>query len=56
VLLEPAAAFVTRCRQKGVLISAVGGNVVRLTPPLIVRREHIDEALLVMDEVLRERS
>jgi acetylornithine/N-succinyldiaminopimelate aminotransferase len=56
VLREPAAAVVSRCREEGVLVSAVGGNVVRLTPPLIVRREHVDEALRVMDEILRERS
>jgi predicted acetylornithine/succinylornithine family transaminase len=55
-MIDPAAAFVTRCREKGVLLSAVGGNVVRFTPALIVRREHIDEALLVVDEVLREPS
>jgi acetylornithine/N-succinyldiaminopimelate aminotransferase len=55
-LHEPAAAFVTRCRQKGVLLSAVGGNVIRFTPALIVRREHIDEALAVVDEVLKEQS
>jgi predicted acetylornithine/succinylornithine family transaminase len=55
VLRAPAAAaVVTRCRERGVLLSSVGGNVVRFTPALIALREHVDQALLVLDQVLRD--
>src|SRR5690606_27714541 len=56
VLASPAAPVVTECRARGVLLSVAGGRVVRFAPPLIARTEHIDEAIAVLDAVLRERA
>jgi predicted acetylornithine/succinylornithine family transaminase len=56
VVAKDAAAIVTRCREKGLLLSLAGSNVVRFAPPLIVRREDIDEAIRILDEVLGERE
>ena len=52
VLERPAAPVVAACRERGVLLSVAGGTVVRFAPPLIVRKQHIDQAVSVLDEVL----
>ena len=39
-------------REKGILICIAGPDVVRFLPPLVIEKEHIDEAVGVMDELL----
>jgi 4-aminobutyrate aminotransferase len=45
-----------RCLDKGVLFYLCGnqGEVIRMTPPLIVNKEQIDEGLGMLDEALSE--
>jgi len=52
-LKVPVAPVIARCRERGVLFSVAGANVVRFAPPLIVKREHLDEAVGVLESVLR---
>ncbi len=54
VLAEDVLPLVARCRAQGLLLSAAGGTVLRFAPPLIVKREEIDEALAILDRVLAE--
>jgi acetylornithine/N-succinyldiaminopimelate aminotransferase len=49
VLEGDAAPIVTRARERGLLISAAGGNVVRLAPPLVATKADIDEAIQILD-------
>jgi acetylornithine/N-succinyldiaminopimelate aminotransferase len=49
-----AAPVVARARERGLLVSAAGSNVVRFAPALIVSREEIDEAVSRLDEALAE--
>jgi predicted acetylornithine/succinylornithine family transaminase len=57
VALEvPAPPVVAKCREKGVLFSVAGANVVRFAPPLVVTAAQIDEAVDVLDQVLRVSS
>jgi predicted acetylornithine/succinylornithine family transaminase len=51
---RPAAAVVDACREHGLLVGSAGERVLRLTPPLIVGPEEIDEALSVLEEVLTD--
>jgi acetylornithine/succinyldiaminopimelate/putrescine aminotransferase len=46
------AGIVSRCRDRRVLFSIAGPSTVRWVPALNVKREHLDEALAVLDEVL----
>jgi 4-aminobutyrate aminotransferase-like enzyme len=41
-------------RERGILLSATGpaGNVLKIRPPLVFRREHADLLLDTLDEVL----
>jgi acetylornithine/N-succinyldiaminopimelate aminotransferase len=50
----PAADFVTKLRQNGLLTLTAGENVLRILPPLIVGEREIDEALDVMNKVAQE--
>ncbi|EGW39820.1 acetylornithine transaminase [Desulfosporosinus sp. OT] len=46
--------IVEACRQKGLLINCVGGQVLRFLPPLIVEKPEMDKALEILDEVFQE--
>jgi predicted acetylornithine/succinylornithine family transaminase len=50
-----ASPVVTACRERGLLLSVAGANVLRFAPPLTVRARHLDEAVAIVDEVLGER-
>ena len=50
----PAADFVAKLRQNGLLTLTAGENVLRILPPLIIGEREIDEALDVMNKVARE--
>jgi acetylornithine/succinyldiaminopimelate/putrescine aminotransferase len=54
VLDGDAAPVVARARDRGLLLSVAGGNVVRFAPALVVGRAEIDEALAILDQVLAE--
>ena len=54
VLDGDATPVVTKARERGLLISAVGGNVVRLVPALIVGKAEIDEAIEILEGVLAD--
>jgi acetylornithine/N-succinyldiaminopimelate aminotransferase len=50
----PAADFVAKLRQNGLLTLTAGENVLRIAPPLIIGEREIDEALGVMHKVAAE--
>ena len=50
----PAADFVAKLRQNGLLCLTAGENVLRILPPLIVGESEIEEALAVMHKVAAE--
>jgi acetylornithine/N-succinyldiaminopimelate aminotransferase len=52
VLDGEAAPVVARAAARGLLVSAAGGNVVRLAPPLIATKAQIDEAVQLLDAAL----
>lgn len=54
VLDGDAAPVVARARERGLLLSVVGGNVVRFVPALIVGKAEIDEAIEILEGVLRD--
>ncbi|PYV26904.1 MAG: aspartate aminotransferase family protein [Acidobacteria bacterium] len=53
---DQANQFMERCRSNGLLIGKGGlyGNVIRLSPPLNIRRSDVDEAIELMDKSLFE--
>ncbi len=54
-----AKQIVNECIKKGLLlIQPIGfyGNVIRMAPPLVIRREEIDEALAIFAEAVSQMS
>lgn len=48
----PAGDIVTALRAKGILVCVAGPDVVRLLPPLVIGKEHIDEVIDALDTYL----
>jgi predicted acetylornithine/succinylornithine family transaminase len=55
-LSVPSAPAVGKCMEKGVLINATQGTVVRLLPALNVTAEQVDEGCAVIADVIREMA
>ncbi|MDR1550036.1 MAG: aspartate aminotransferase family protein [Hungatella sp.] len=53
----PVASIVSQAliEQKLVLISA-GANVIRFVPPLVIEKEHVDEMVKKLEEILKQHS
>jgi acetylornithine/succinyldiaminopimelate/putrescine aminotransferase len=51
-LQSAALPVVKALREKGILVTRAGDNVVRLLPPLVVKRKEIRQLLGAFDEVL----
>jgi predicted acetylornithine/succinylornithine family transaminase len=49
---RPAPPVVAECLEKGLLVTSAGERVLRLTPPLTIERDDVDEALDILREVL----
>ncbi|MDI6864772.1 aspartate aminotransferase family protein [Thermodesulfovibrio yellowstonii] len=50
-----ATEIVKKCMERGLLIGTAGdGSVIRFTPPLIIEKENIDEAISILDKALKE--
>ena len=47
-----AKKIVEGCLKQGVLVNAIGEDVIRFVPPLIIGEIHVNEAVRVLDEVL----
>jgi predicted acetylornithine/succinylornithine family transaminase len=47
----PAGKWVESAYEKGLVICSAGPNVVRLIPPLILNKEHVDEAVEKLIEI-----
>ncbi len=46
--------IVVKCMEKGLLLVGAGENTIRFVPPLIIAKEHIDEGLEILENVLKE--
>lgn len=42
---------VKKAMEKGLVVLTAGSNVVRMAPPLVITKEHIDQCLSILDEV-----
>jgi acetylornithine/N-succinyldiaminopimelate aminotransferase len=50
----PNGEVVAKLRAKGLLTVPAGDNVVRVVPPLVVERSHVDEAMGMLDAACRD--
>jgi acetylornithine/succinyldiaminopimelate/putrescine aminotransferase len=50
---QPTKPIVQRCLEKGLIVNATAGNVLRLLPPLTITTEEIDEGIGILREALQ---
>lgn len=48
----PVGEIVNRAIEQGLLVISAGGNVLRMVPPLILEKEHIDEMVEKLEKAL----
>ena len=51
---ELGKSVVAKCRERGLLLNAIQGRVLRFAPPLTIGKGHVDTALEILGEVLAE--
>ncbi len=51
-LSHPAGKVIQRALEEGLLIISARSDVIRLVPPLVIEKEHVDEMIDVMKRVL----
>lgn len=44
--------IISKCMQEGLLLVGAGSNVIRFVPPLIISKEEIDEAIIILDKCI----
>lgn len=52
--LDDANGIVLNAMKKGLLINCINHNVLRFVPPLIITKDDIDTAIIILDDVLQE--
>ncbi|MFO8101172.1 MAG: acetylornithine transaminase [Dehalococcoidia bacterium] len=51
---EISADVVKACNEQGLLTNAVKPNAIRLMPPLITTRDEVDQAIAILEDVLKQ--
>lgn len=49
-----ASAVQRRCQERGMLINAIGENIIRFLPPLVITVEQLEQAIDELEQVLKE--
>lgn len=49
---KPAAEVINKALEEGLLIISARDNVIRLVPPLVIEKKHVDEMLEILKRVL----
>ena len=52
----PAGDIVGAAQEKGLILISAGTNIIRIVPPLIAEKEHIDEMCRILDEIFTEKE
>lgn len=53
-LNQPVGELTKKALKEGALIISARSDVVRLVPPLVIEKEHVDALIDVLSKVLRE--
>ena len=54
VLKTPVGDVIKKCMANGLIVISAGGNVLRLLPPLVIEKEHVDEFIAKLELALAE--
>lgn len=48
----PAGSVVAKCLEAGLIVITASGNVLRMTPPLVITKEHVDQMIGILETCL----
>ncbi len=51
---EPVGEIIKHCQKNGLILINAGANVLRFLPPLVAKKEHIDEMAKILRTALKE--
>lgn len=54
VLTKPVGEVVKKAMDQGLIAISAGGNVLRLVPPLVITKDHVDEMIEKLEKALNE--
>ena len=54
VCTKPVGQVAARALDEGLIVITAGSDVIRLVPPLVIEKEHVDEMITKLDAVLTE--
>jgi len=54
--IENGAPIYERCVERGLLINCTQGNILRIMPPLCVKKSEIDRGIGILSSVLAEMT
>ena len=46
---EPVKDVVTRAMKAGLILISAGTNIIRFVPPLVIKKEHVDEMVKILE-------
>ncbi|MBO4389925.1 MAG: aspartate aminotransferase family protein [Lachnospiraceae bacterium] len=49
-----AGAAVAKALDHGLILISAGANIIRFIPPLVIKKEHVDEMIPILDQILTE--
>ena len=52
--IKDSREFVSKMREKKLLAAPAAENVVRILPPLIIEKSHVDEAIEILKSLCQE--
>ncbi|NPV10033.1 MAG: aspartate aminotransferase family protein [Anaerolineae bacterium] len=55
-LTDEAAPYVSKGYREGAIMLVAGPRVLRLLPPLVIGKEHVDEMIAILDRVLPDQG
>ncbi|MCH5255680.1 MAG: aspartate aminotransferase family protein [Lachnospiraceae bacterium] len=55
VFNEPVADIINMAMEKGLVLINAGSNIIRFLPPLIIKKQHVDEMIGILEECLSAR-
>ena len=50
----PVGQVATKALEKGLIVISAGSDVIRFVPPLIIEKEHVDEMIAKLEQVLED--
>ena len=49
----PVGGYVSKALEKGLVLISAGTNIIRFVPPLVITKDHVDEMIEILEDVLK---